>query len=124
MIVDENTEYTKRLEDKITEKEKTLPITYLIPKMHNNPTGARFIIVSKICSTKQISKSVSNVPNVYTPKMKTFKVNKNLNFHPLLSLLLKEGRKLLLGCLIMEQHVRERKQKGDLALVKHHLKQL
>ena len=29
--------------------------------MHKNPTGASFIIASKICSTKQICKAVSNV---------------------------------------------------------------
>ena len=34
---------------------------YWIPKMHKIPASARFIIASKICSTKQISKSVSNV---------------------------------------------------------------
>ena len=28
--------------------------------MHKNPTGARFVIASKICSRKQISESVSN----------------------------------------------------------------
>ena len=33
-IKDENTEYTKRLGFKITEKEKALPIMYWIPKMH------------------------------------------------------------------------------------------
>ena len=32
-----------------------------IPKMHKNPVGAHFIIASKICATKQISKFVSNV---------------------------------------------------------------
>ena len=34
---------------------------YWISKMHKNTIGASFIVVSKICSTKQISKSVSNV---------------------------------------------------------------
>ena len=34
---------------------------FWIAKMHKNPTGALFIISSKICSSKQISKSVSNV---------------------------------------------------------------
>ena len=62
-IIDGNTEYSKRWRFKITEKEKNLPIMYLIPKMHKNPPppGAPFIIVSKICSTKQIFKSISNV---------------------------------------------------------------
>ena len=32
-----------------------------IPIMNKNPVGASFIISSKICSAKQISKSVSNV---------------------------------------------------------------
>ena len=60
-IIDENTEYTKRLGFKITEKEKILPIIYWIPIMNKNPIGASFIISSKICSAKQISKSVLNV---------------------------------------------------------------
>ena len=33
---------------------------YWIPKMHKDPPGARFIIASKQCSTKKISKSVSS----------------------------------------------------------------
>ena len=44
----------------MTGKEKTLPIIYWIPKMHKNPTGARFIIACEICSTKQFSKFLSN----------------------------------------------------------------
>ena len=56
-----NTKNAKRLGFKITEKGKTLPITYWIPKMHKNPTGACFIIAFKICSAKQISTSVSNI---------------------------------------------------------------
>ena len=50
---------------------------YWIPKMHKNPTGACLIITSKICSTKQSSKSVSNVLTSYTPKLKIFKKNQN-----------------------------------------------
>ena len=37
-ITDENTEYNKSLGFKITEKIKTLPIEYWIPKTH--PTGS------------------------------------------------------------------------------------
>ena len=39
---------------------------YWIHKMHKNPTAACFIIASKICSTKQISKYVSIVFNSFT----------------------------------------------------------
>ena len=34
---------------------------YQIPKLHKNAIGFRFIIVSKNCSTKPLSKAVSNV---------------------------------------------------------------
>ena len=74
-IIDENTKYTRRLGCKITEKEKTLPIMYWIPKMHKNPIGARFIIASKICTTKQISKSVSNVVNLVCSQIENFHEN-------------------------------------------------
>ena len=60
-LINENTEYNKSLDFEVTEEEKTLPIIYWIPKMHKNPTGANSIFASKICFTKQISKSVSNV---------------------------------------------------------------
>ena len=59
-IIEENCEYSKRSGFKLDEKEKELPIMYWIPKMHKNPSASRFIIASKNCSTKQISKAVSN----------------------------------------------------------------
>ena len=55
-VIFENIEYTKRLGMETEEEEETLPIMYWTPKMHKTPTGARYIIASKICSTKQISK--------------------------------------------------------------------
>ena len=48
-----------------------------IPEMHKNPTGARFTIVSKICSTKQISKSVSNVFKLIYSQIENFCENAN-----------------------------------------------
>ena len=60
-IIDDNITYSEKLGFKINDKEKQLPIMYWIPKIHKNPTGARFIIASKLCSTKQLSKSVSAV---------------------------------------------------------------
>ena len=46
---------------------------YWTPKMHKKPIGERFIIASKKCSTKKISKAVSSI----------FKLiyNQILNFH-------------------------------------------
>ena len=60
-LIDGNKANAKQLDFKITEKEKTLPIMYCIFKMYKNSIGASFITASKICSSKQISKSVSNI---------------------------------------------------------------
>ena len=75
ILQSKNAEYTKRFGFKITEKEKTLPIIYWIPKMHKNPTGARFIIASKICSAKQTPKSVSNVFELIYSQIENFQKN-------------------------------------------------
>ena len=52
--------YSERLGLEVSDREKDLPIMYWIPKVHKDPPGARFIIASKQCSTKKISKSVSS----------------------------------------------------------------
>ena len=77
-IIDENLEYTKRLSFKITENVKTLPVINWIPKIHKSPTGARFINASKICSKKQISKSVSNVYKLVYSEIENFHKNAKL----------------------------------------------
>ena len=59
-IIEENCLYAKHRGFEVKEEEKTLPSMYWTPKMHKNPVGARFIIASKLCSTKQISKAVSS----------------------------------------------------------------
>ena len=38
-----------------------MPIICWNPKLHKNPAGSRFIIASNNCSTKPLSKTVSNV---------------------------------------------------------------
>jgi len=59
-VICDNIEYTERLGMETDEQDKSLPIMYWTPKIHKTPTGARFIIASKTCSTKKIAKSVSN----------------------------------------------------------------
>ncbi len=61
VIIDDNTYYAKRLGFEDKDVEKTLPTMYWTPKMHKTPIGSRFIIASKLCSTKPISQAVSNV---------------------------------------------------------------
>lgn len=48
---------------------------YWIPKLHKNPARARFIIASKICFNKQISKSVSNVFKLIYAQIENFQKN-------------------------------------------------
>ena len=45
-IIDNNVSLCIRYGLKVSEKEKCLPIMYWMPKMHKNPTDARFIIAS------------------------------------------------------------------------------
>ena len=71
-VIFENIEYTKRLGFETEEAEETLPIMYWTPKMHKTPTGSRYIIASKTCSTKQISKSVSNAFKVIMKQIENF----------------------------------------------------
>ena len=60
-IIDNNVSLCIRYGLKVSEKEKCLPIMYWMPKMHKNPTDARFIIASSTCSTKPLSSVISNV---------------------------------------------------------------
>jgi len=60
-IIFENVCFSKTFGLNPDDNDKSLPIMYWTPKMHKNPIGARFIVASKKCSTKLLSKSVSKV---------------------------------------------------------------
>ena len=72
-IIQENMELCERYGLTLQERQKTLPIMYWTPKMHYNPSRARFIVSSAKCSTKPLSHAISN----------TFKLiyNQIQNFH-------------------------------------------
>ena len=53
--------YYQKIDLKITEQDKTLPIKYWLPKIHKAPIGARFIVALKNCSTKPLSDVISKV---------------------------------------------------------------
>ena len=60
-IIFDNIEYSKRLKlQPNEERDSVLPVMYWTPKMHKTPSGCRFIIASKNCSTKPLSKAVSS----------------------------------------------------------------
>ena len=77
-LIDGTIEYTKRLGFKVIEKEKALSVTYLTPKMRKNPTCARFIISSKICSTGQNLIFVFNIFKFIYPQIEN--IHKNVMF--------------------------------------------
>ena len=60
-IINDNANYCNKFDLKLTEKQKALPIMYWLPKMHKTPIGCRFIIASKQCSTKPLTKVISIV---------------------------------------------------------------
>ena len=60
-IISTNVELSEQYDLNVTEKQKTLPIMYWTPKMHYTPSRARFIVSSATCSTKPLSRIVSNV---------------------------------------------------------------
>ena len=74
-IIDENQQYLERLGFQLTEKEKSLPSMYWIPKMHKNPIKHRFIIASKSCSTKPLSTAISNAFKLIQNQTKNFHLN-------------------------------------------------
>ena len=61
LIIEENKKMCEKFGLNISEKQKSLPSMYWIPKMHKNPVGARFIVASKTCSTKPLTEVISNV---------------------------------------------------------------
>ena len=60
-IIFDNILYQNHVAMNEDEKEKTLPSMYWLPKMHKTPIGNRFIIASKFCSTKSLSRNLSTI---------------------------------------------------------------
>ena len=60
-VIHDDCLYADHLRLKVSPQDQNLPIMYWMPKMHKNPTGARFIVASKHCSTKPVSKAISSI---------------------------------------------------------------
>ena len=71
-IIHDDLLVTDRLKLKAEEKKEILPSMYWMPKMHKNPTGQRFIIASKFCSTKPLSRTISSVLNLIYSQIENF----------------------------------------------------
>ena len=60
-IINNNENFCKKFDLKLTDKDRSLPIMYWLPKLHKTPIGARFIIASKNCSNKPLSNVISKI---------------------------------------------------------------
>ena len=56
----------------IPENMKALPKAYWIPKMHKSLIGARFIIASKECVVKPLSKNITAVSKLLYKSMEKY----------------------------------------------------
>jgi hypothetical protein len=74
-IIDDSITYSKKLGLESHDKNNALPMMYWSPKMHKNPSGFRFIIASKTCSTKPISKSVSSAFKLIYKQVESYHAN-------------------------------------------------
>ena len=74
-IIENNCLYADHLKLQVNDKNKTLPIMYWMPKMHKTPVGKRFIIASKFCSTKPLSKAMSKIFNLFYNQIERFHGN-------------------------------------------------
>ena len=50
----------------------TLPDIYWLPKLHKNPVGFRFIIASKHCTIKQLSKNISSAFSLFQKQINAY----------------------------------------------------
>ena len=71
-IISENCEYTSKLGYSVSDEDKILPVMYWIPKMHKTPIGHRFIVASKLCCTKKVSKAVSSAFKLVFGQVESF----------------------------------------------------
>ena len=71
-IIKDNLEYNTLLKPSNGSEDKSLTTMCWIPKLHENPVGSRFIIASKNCSTKPLSKTISNVFKLIYSQRKNF----------------------------------------------------
>ena len=71
-FIKKNVEFCSKFGYKVSDRQKCLPTMYWMPKMHKNPIGSRFIVASKICSTKKLSADVSKIFKLFFNQVRNF----------------------------------------------------
>ena len=57
---------------KVKEVNQCLPSIYWLPKMHKNPSKARFIIAASKCTVKPLSKAVTSIFKLFYTQIETY----------------------------------------------------
>ena len=71
-IIQANISYCKTFDMNIKELDKSLPITYWLPKIHKTPVSARFAVASYYCSTSPLSDTISKIFKMIFDTVKGF----------------------------------------------------
>ena len=83
-VIDDNIQICDKFGLKVEEGLENLPTIYWMPKMHKNPSGARFIVASSKCSTKPLSKAISYIFKLIFEQIQNFhlkgKYYTNINY--------------------------------------------
>ena len=72
IVTQHHTELKQKFNISVDNSMLTLPDIYWIPKLHKNPVKFRFIIASKRCTTKILSKHVSSIFSLFQKQIDTY----------------------------------------------------
>ena len=72
IIAQHQTELKNKFNISVNEDMLTLPDIYWIPKLHKTPIKFRFIIASKKCTTKVLSKTVSSIFSLFQKQIDAY----------------------------------------------------
>ena len=72
VIKNKEKEIKTKFKRSICKEMKSLPTAYWTPKMHKKPVGARFIIASKQCVTKEISKDIASLFKLFLKQVRNY----------------------------------------------------
>ncbi len=72
-VIEKHTkELKEKFDIKVEDEMSTLPDIYWIPKLHKDPVKFRFIIASKQCTTKTLSKNLSSMFSLFQKQVESY----------------------------------------------------
>ena len=73
------TELKNKFNITVSNGMRSLPDIYWTPKLHKTPVKFRFIIASKYCTTKSLSKDLSSIFSLFNRQIETY--NKKAHYY-------------------------------------------